>query len=65
MSVPELRHVIHAYDALVESDVVHDHSISGPVYAERLPNLPVITTNHGPFNDELNDVYTAMAHRVP
>ena len=64
-SVPELRHVFHAYESLQDCDVIHDHTVIGPVYAQRFPGLPVITTNHGPFNAELNDVYRAMAHRVP
>lgn len=65
MAVPELRHVLHAYDAVSDHDVVHDHTIMGPFYAERFPSLPVCTTIHGPFNDELTDLYAALAPRVP
>jgi glycosyltransferase involved in cell wall biosynthesis len=64
-AVAELRHLVHAYDALASCDVVHDHTVIGPAYAERLPHLPVVTTNHGPFDPELLDVYRAVAHRVP
>jgi glycosyltransferase involved in cell wall biosynthesis len=64
-SVPELRHVIHAYDAVQGYDIVHDHTIIGPIYAERFPDLKVVTTIHGPFNEELTDLYSRMAHRVP
>jgi glycosyltransferase involved in cell wall biosynthesis len=64
-AVAELRHLVHAYEALASCDVVHDHTVVGPAYAERLPALPVVTTNHGPFNRELLDVYRAVAHRVP
>jgi glycosyltransferase involved in cell wall biosynthesis len=64
-AVAELRHLVHAYDALASCDVVHDHTVVGPAYAERLPGLPVVTTNHGPFDRELLDVYRAVAHRVP
>ena len=64
-SVPELRHVFHAYEALRDCDVVHDHTVVGPLYAERFPACKVITTNHGPFSYELNDVYAAIGHRVP
>jgi glycosyltransferase involved in cell wall biosynthesis len=60
----ELRHVLHAYDHLVDYDIVHDHSVLGPFHAERYPDLPVVTTNHGPFNVALNDVYRALQHRV-
>jgi glycosyltransferase involved in cell wall biosynthesis len=64
-AVAELRHLVHAYEALASCDVVHDHTVVGPAYAERLPALPVVTTNHGPFDRELLDVYRAVAHRVP
>jgi glycosyltransferase involved in cell wall biosynthesis len=65
MAVPELRHVVHAYDAVQDFDIVHDHSVFGPLYAERFPHLKVVTTIHGPFNDELTDLYARMAGRVP
>ena len=57
MAVPEMRHVIHAYGAVADHDVVHDHTVMGPFYSERYPGLPVVTTIHGPFNDELTDLY--------
>ena len=65
MAVPELRHVVHAYEAVQDCDVVHDHTVFGPMYAERFPHLPVVTTIHGPFNDELTDLYRIIADRVP
>src|SRR5579872_2056533 len=35
MAVPELRHVVHAYAEVAEGhDIVHDHSVVGPFYAE-------------------------------
>lgn len=59
------RHVINAYDHVRDwgADVVHDHTLVGPVYAERF-DLPVVTTNHGPFDGELADLYRAIADRV-
>jgi glycosyltransferase involved in cell wall biosynthesis len=65
MAVPELRHVVHAYDAVQAFDIVHDHTVFGPLYAERYPNLNVVTTIHGPFNEELADLYARVADRVP
>jgi len=64
-AVPELRHVLHAYDHLGDVDLVHDHTMMGPFYAERFPRLPVVTTIHGPFNDELTELYRAVDQRVP
>ena len=65
MAVPEIRHVIHAYEAVRECDVVHDHTMIGPFHSEHYPDLPVATTIHGPFNEELTDLYRATADRVP
>jgi len=66
-TVPELRHVMAAYDTIgaADIDIVHDHTVLGPVYAEGYTDLPVVTTLHGPFNDELIDLYGRVAHRVP
>ena len=63
----ELRHVIRGYDAVrdFDAEVVHDHTLVGPVYAERHPDLRVVTTNHGPFNGDLDVLYRALADRVP
>lgn len=63
--IPELRHVAHAYEAVQGYDIVHDHTISGLFYAQQFPELAVVTTNHGPFNDELSDLYRRLADRVP
>ena len=62
----EIRHVVHAYAAALEwgADVVHDHTLVGPLYAQRLA-VPVVTTNHGPFTGELRDFYGAIAGSVP
>ena len=64
-TVPELRHVMAAYEEMAGFDVIHDHTVLGPVYAERFPDLPVVTTIHGPFNEELTDIYRRIADRVP
>jgi glycosyltransferase involved in cell wall biosynthesis len=66
-SATELRHVIHAYEAAInaEADIVHDHTLAGPVYADRFAGLPVVTTNHGPFQSELGDYYRAIAGGTP
>jgi glycosyltransferase involved in cell wall biosynthesis len=63
--VVELRHVISAYDALIDRDIVHDHSVVGPMYADRFPELVTVTTAHGPFSGDLRDVYRAIGPSVP
>ena len=65
VTVPELRHVIAGYEALAGCDVVHDHTLTGPVYAERFQQLPAVTTNHAPFSAEINDLYRAISARMP
>jgi glycosyltransferase involved in cell wall biosynthesis len=64
-AVVEQRHVANAYEALIDCDIVHDHTIVGPMYAARYADLPVVTTNHGPFNVELRDVYQFISRHVP
>ena len=66
-SATELRHIIHAYRAAIDcnADIVHDHTLVGPVYADRFAELPVVTTNHGPFQSELGDYYRAIAGGTP
>lgn len=65
--VVELHHLLHAYEAMLGAgvDVVHDHTVAGPLCAERFPGTGVITTNHGPFTREMQAIYGAIAHRVP
>lgn len=64
-SVDEIRHVLHAYEAIQGCDVVHDHTLVGPLYSAAFRELPVVTTNHGPFNAELIDLYRVLSDRVP
>jgi glycosyltransferase involved in cell wall biosynthesis len=55
-TVRELRHVAAAYDNLTDVDLIHDHTVAGLLYRHR-PAVPVVTTQHGPFDDDLNDLY--------
>jgi glycosyltransferase involved in cell wall biosynthesis len=60
-SLVELRHVKAAYAAMQGMDLVHDHTIAGPLYRYRPVSLPVVTTNHGAFVYGLGDLYQAMS----
>jgi glycosyltransferase involved in cell wall biosynthesis len=62
----ELDHVIAGYEALTAwgADIVHDHTLTGPLCAPR-SHPPVVTTNHGPFEGELAALYRLVAQRVP
>jgi glycosyltransferase involved in cell wall biosynthesis len=57
----ELHHVIRAYDALRDVDIVHDHTILGPLYAQTISTPPVVTTNHAPFTAENHDIFSAIS----
>ena len=65
--VAELRHVMAAYEAAATwgADVIHDHTITGPVWAGLHGQVPLVTTNHGPFNAELGAVYRRLGPQVP
>jgi glycosyltransferase involved in cell wall biosynthesis len=65
MAVPELRHVMAAYEAVEGYDIIHDHTMMGPSYSDRIPGLEVVTTIHGEFNDEMVDIYRRVTERVP
>jgi glycosyltransferase involved in cell wall biosynthesis len=67
LAVVELHHLLRGYQALVAwgADVVHDHTLIGPIYARHHPDLPVFTTNHGPFDEPLSELYRAVADDVP
>lgn len=61
----EVRHVLAAYDLVRGFDLVHDHTVVGPLYAQLLRGPPVITTSHGPFRSGLEPLYRAVSERVP
>lgn len=60
-SVVELHHVLHAYEQVRDVDLIHDHTVLGPVLgAERFPG-PRVATNHGPFTRELGDIFQRVS----
>jgi glycosyltransferase involved in cell wall biosynthesis len=64
----ELRQVVHGYDAARawSAEIVHDHTLVGPLYSRQFEDVAVVTTNHGPFDaPELGAVYRSVADRVP
>lgn len=65
--VTEVRHVMDAYDAARDwgVDIVHDHTVTGPIWATLQSGPPVVTTNHGPFEGDLLAIYQRLADRIP
>jgi glycosyltransferase involved in cell wall biosynthesis len=61
----EQAHVERAYEELRSVDVIHDHTLTGPLWIDRPPGgPPVVTTMHGELLDELRVQYAAAAARV-
>lgn len=60
----ELAHVIRAYAAMGDVDIVHDHTLTGPLYRHRPQGLPVVATNHGPLTPPMDTIYAAMSPDV-
>jgi glycosyltransferase involved in cell wall biosynthesis len=59
-TITEMAHVARAYAAMSDMDVIHDHTIGGPLYRHRPAGIPVVTTNHGPFLPRPNFLFQCM-----
>ena len=59
-TLSEMSHVVKSYEAMREVDIIHDHTLAGPLYAHRPKSVPVVTTIHGPLIPQMVDVYTAI-----
>jgi glycosyltransferase involved in cell wall biosynthesis len=62
-TVPEAVHVLAAYEEFQHVDIIHDHTILGPLIAARSgrPGPPVVTTNHGPFTTWTLPIFREIA----
>lgn len=58
----ELEHALGAYELVRDCDVVHDHTLAGPIYSARFPHLRVVTTNHNLFSRTNNAIFGAAPH---
>lgn len=63
----EIHHVITAYQliharggSMPTFDVIHDHTKIGPLYAASFSRLPLVVTNHSPFEGSHNTLFTAI-----
>ncbi|MFF1254106.1 glycosyltransferase family 4 protein [Pseudarthrobacter sp. NPDC058329] len=60
----ELSHVARAYAGLESADIIHDHTLAGPLYAHRPEQVPVVTTIHCRLEPEAADIYRAIARNA-
>lgn len=63
-ALAELRHVSAAYQELTDLDVVHDHTLLGPLVGALGDSGPLVATNHHPFDRGLDDVLAGVDERV-
>lgn len=64
VAVPEAAHVLAAYEALADVDIIHDHTAMGPLIGPRPAGPPVVTTCHGPFDPMNMRNIASFADRV-
>ena len=62
----EASHTLAAYESLADMDLIHDHTIMGPLVAgmKGVRRPPVVLTNHGPFTDETRPIFAQMARHA-
>jgi glycosyltransferase involved in cell wall biosynthesis len=60
----ELPHIIRAYAAMTGADIIHDHTLAGPLYRHRPPGIPVVSTIHSPITPSLAEVYRTFSRDV-
>jgi glycosyltransferase involved in cell wall biosynthesis len=61
----ELGHVEAAYQEFADCDVIHDHTLMGPLWSmARRATPPVVTTMHGPLTPELTKLFETVGARV-
>jgi glycosyltransferase involved in cell wall biosynthesis len=57
----ELRQSVFAFAAMGDMDIIHDHTLAGPLYRHRPGRMPIVATAHLPLSAENHDIYQAMA----
>lgn len=60
----ECAHVLDAYERLPAVDVVHDHTLLGPLFGRAPRGAASVVTNHGPFDARTRRVFRDIAPRA-
>lgn len=60
----EMSHIIRAYKAMGGMDVIHDHTLMGPLYVNRPLQIPTFATMHGRLSPEEAEIYAAVSSKT-
>jgi glycosyltransferase involved in cell wall biosynthesis len=64
-ALAEAAHVLAAYEAMTDVDVIHDHTTLGPLLGAGRPTAPpLVSTAHGPLTPETARVLAATRGRA-
>lgn len=63
-TLSELSHIIRAYEGLQGVDIIHDHTLAGPLCTLRPPGVPVVTTIHGLLTPAAAEIYRALGTKT-
>jgi glycosyltransferase involved in cell wall biosynthesis len=64
-SLPDLRHVLSAYERAGDFDVINDHTGHVGAVLGGLVETPVVHTVHGPLDGEPGEVYESIGRVAP
>jgi len=59
----EIGHSLAAYEQITDVDIIHDHTVIGPLCSTGQTDIPVVTTNHGPFQDNTMGFWKGVSNR--
>lgn len=57
----EISHIMRAYKAMGGMDVIHDHTLMGPLCVHRSLQIPTFATMHGKLSTDEAEIYRAMS----
>jgi glycosyltransferase involved in cell wall biosynthesis len=65
-SVEEAAHVLAAHEVMSTVDLIHDHTVLGPLVAQRSGRSvpPVVSTHHGSFSSENRRIFRQIARHA-
>ncbi|MBV1781395.1 glycosyltransferase [Paeniglutamicibacter sp. ABSL32-1] len=63
-SQEELRHVLNAYAQLRGVEIIHDHTLAGPLLRRAGYRIPVVSTAHNAMDAVFRPVYAAISQHA-